>query len=62
MSAPRVWWTFKQFFGHSSVHILEGGLQKWLKEKLTVTDQYPNFEKVKYESKGGNTDLIKNKN
>jgi thiosulfate/3-mercaptopyruvate sulfurtransferase len=30
-SAARVWWMFK-IFGHSQVHVLDGGLKKWLAE------------------------------
>jgi thiosulfate/3-mercaptopyruvate sulfurtransferase len=31
MSAPRAWWTL-QFFGHTNVRVLNGGLPKWEKE------------------------------
>ena len=44
-SSPRIWWTF-QLFGHENIAILDGGLPKWLKEKLPVTDQ-------KYSPKNG---------
>ena len=35
-SSPRIWWTF-QVFGHTRIAILDGGLPKWLIEKLPVT-------------------------
>src|SRR5580692_9134596 len=31
VAAPRAWWMFLSF-GHSSVKVLDGGLQKWLRE------------------------------
>jgi thiosulfate/3-mercaptopyruvate sulfurtransferase len=31
VAAPRAWWMFLSF-GHSSVRVLDGGLQKWLRE------------------------------
>uniref|UniRef100_M4BU96 Rhodanese domain-containing protein n=1 Tax=Hyaloperonospora arabidopsidis (strain Emoy2) TaxID=559515 RepID=M4BU96_HYAAE len=34
-SPARCWWTFK-VFGHDSVHILNGGITKWMKEKRRV--------------------------
>ena len=46
-SSPRIWWTF-QLFGHENIAILDGGLPKWLREKLPVTDQ-------KYSPKDGVT-------
>jgi thiosulfate/3-mercaptopyruvate sulfurtransferase len=39
-SAPRVWWTFR-VFGHDRVSVLDGGLKKWIKEGLPVTDKVP---------------------
>lgn len=36
VSSARVWWTFKTF-GHEEVVVLEGGLPKWLEDKLPTT-------------------------
>jgi thiosulfate/3-mercaptopyruvate sulfurtransferase len=36
-SAPRVWWTFRQF-GHEDTAVLDGGLPKWLAEGRPVED------------------------
>ncbi|KAL7679216.1 putative Rhodanese-like domain-containing protein [Plasmopara halstedii] len=39
-SPARCWWTFK-FFGHSSVHILNGGITKWKCEKRKIETDEP---------------------
>ncbi|CAH0481178.1 unnamed protein product [Peronospora belbahrii] len=39
-SPARCWWTFK-YFGHDSVHILNGGITKWKKEKRQVETGEP---------------------
>ncbi len=31
VAAPRAWWMFLSF-GHAKVRVLDGGLQKWLRE------------------------------
>lgn len=36
-TSPRAWWTFR-VFGHERVAILNGGLPKWLNERLPVSD------------------------
>ncbi len=36
-SSPRVWWMF-QTMGHHSIHVLDGGLPKWIKEKRPISD------------------------
>lgn len=36
-SAPRVWWTFRTM-GVESVHVLDGGMPKWLAEGHTAND------------------------
>lgn len=36
-TSPRAWWTFR-VFGHDNVAILNGGLPKWLNERLPVSD------------------------
>jgi thiosulfate/3-mercaptopyruvate sulfurtransferase len=35
LSAPRVWWTFRTF-GHRRVAVLDGGMQKWHREKRPI--------------------------
>jgi thiosulfate/3-mercaptopyruvate sulfurtransferase len=35
LSAPRVWWTFRTF-GHRRVAVLDGGMQKWLRENRPI--------------------------
>ena len=30
-SSPRVWWLFR-YFGHQNVFVMNGGLNKWIKE------------------------------
>lgn len=40
MSAPRVWWTFRQM-GHDAVHVLDGGLKAWMSEDHTVETGWP---------------------
>lgn len=42
-SVARCWWTFK-FFGHENVHILNGGLSKWMKEKRPVISGAPSTD------------------
>ncbi|CAI5724902.1 unnamed protein product [Peronospora effusa] len=39
-SPARCWWTFK-YFGHDSVHILNGGITKWKKEERPVETGEP---------------------
>jgi thiosulfate/3-mercaptopyruvate sulfurtransferase len=34
----RVWWMFK-YFGFDNVHVLNGGLSKWIKEKKPTTNK-----------------------
>ena len=39
-SAARAWWMFR-FYGHEEVAVLDGGLPKWLAERLPVEDMPP---------------------
>uniref|UniRef100_H3HBJ2 Sulfurtransferase n=2 Tax=Phytophthora ramorum TaxID=164328 RepID=H3HBJ2_PHYRM len=39
-SPARCWWTFK-YFGHDSVHILNGGITKWKSEKRDIETGEP---------------------
>jgi len=38
MGAARVWWMFK-YFGFKNVYVLNGGLNKWIKEKKSTTNK-----------------------
>ncbi|MGA0600547.1 3-mercaptopyruvate sulfurtransferase [Caulobacter sp. KR2-114] len=40
MSAPRVWWTFRQM-GHDRVFVLDGGLKAWLADGRPVETGWP---------------------
>jgi thiosulfate/3-mercaptopyruvate sulfurtransferase len=47
MAAARVWWTF-QVFGHQSVAVLNGGLNKWIAEGRPTSDQPPHPEERRF--------------
>lgn len=36
--APRLWW-FLKYLGHNNVYILNGGIEEWIKQGYTVTDE-----------------------
>ena len=61
ISSCRCWFNFI-YFGHDRklVHVLNGGLQKWLKEKKVTTDNLIKFPKSKYKS-DEKKELVKNK-
>jgi thiosulfate/3-mercaptopyruvate sulfurtransferase len=40
--ATRLWWALK-FYGHEQVVVLNGGLAKWKREKLPMTDTIPHY-------------------
>lgn len=40
--ATRLWWALK-FYGHEQVVVLNGGLAKWKREKLPMTDTIPQY-------------------
>jgi thiosulfate/3-mercaptopyruvate sulfurtransferase len=40
--ATRLWWALK-FYGHEQVVVLNGGLAKWKREKLPMTDIIPQY-------------------
>ncbi len=50
MSAARVWWLFR-YFGHQDVAILDGGLPKWLDQKLTVDSKIVAYPKGNFVAK-----------
>ena len=49
ISSCRIWFQFI-YFGHNPklVHVLNGGLKKWIVEKKKVTTHLPNFEVSNY--------------
>jgi thiosulfate/3-mercaptopyruvate sulfurtransferase len=59
-SACRLWFTLK-YFGHEKISILNGGFQKWLKEKKPVTQRIDKIEKTGIYKTSENNDWIKNK-
>jgi thiosulfate/3-mercaptopyruvate sulfurtransferase len=46
-SAPRVWWTLRQF-GHERVSVLDGGLQRYLAMGGELSDQVESWEQSAY--------------
>jgi len=61
ISSCRCWFNFI-YFGHDPrlVHILNGGLNKWIKEKREVTNNLPNIQISEYKS-FENKQLVKDK-
>jgi len=61
ISSCRCWFNFI-YFGHdpSLVHVLNGGLKKWIKENRRVTDEIINIQKSDYKS-FEKKELVKNK-
>ena len=61
ISSCRCWYNFI-YFGHNPklVHILDGGLKKWNKEKKKLTKDLTNIKKTNYFAKE-NKKLVKNK-
>ena len=61
ISSCRCWFNFI-YFGHNPklVHVLNGGLKKWIKENKEVTKDIPNIEISKYKS-FEKKELVKNK-
>ena len=51
ISSCRCWFNFI-YFGHDPklVHVLNGGLQKWVSEKREITDNDTNIQLSKYQS------------
>ena len=60
-SSCRLWFSLK-YFGHEKVSVLDGGFQKWLKEKRPTTKKIEKVEQVNSYQTNENIDLIKNKN
>ena len=61
ISSCRCWFNFI-YFGHNPklIHVLNGGLKKWLKEKRKVTSNLPNIKETSY-SGIEKKELVKNK-
>ena len=60
ISSCRCWFNFI-YFGHNSemVHVLNGGLKKWIKEKRKITEDLKKIELSEYKG-SENKELIKN--
>ena len=60
ISSCRCWFNFI-YFGHKSemVHVLNGGLKKWIKEKRKITEDFKKIEISEYKG-SENKELIKN--
>ena len=59
-SACRLWFVLR-YFGHKKVSVLNGGFQKWLKEKKPVTQKIDRIDKADNYIINENNDWIKNK-
>ena len=59
-SSCRLWFSLK-YFGHEKVSVLDGGFQKWLKEKKPTTKKIEKVEQIDNYQTNENIDLIKNK-
>jgi len=45
--ATRLWWALN-YYGHSGVAILDGGMTKWLKEARPITDEAPEIPQAHF--------------
>ena len=59
-SSARVWWLFK-YFGHDKVFVMNGGLNKWKKEKKPTTTIIIKPKKGNFKSKLNNSLKVNNK-
>lgn len=59
-SACRLWFALK-YFGHKKVSVLNGGFQKWIREKKPVTQKINKIEQTDSYQTSENKDWIKNK-
>ena len=59
-SSCRLWFSLK-YFGHKKVSVLDGGFQKWLKEKKPTTTKIEKVKQIDNYQTNENIDLIKNK-
>jgi thiosulfate/3-mercaptopyruvate sulfurtransferase len=55
-----LWFSLK-YFGHEKVSVLDGGFQKWLKEKKKTTKEIEKVEQIDSYQTNENINLIKNK-
>ena len=56
-SSCRVWFMFK-LFGHKDVLILDGGMNNWVKNNMTITNKKTKFEASNYKSKFKNQRIV----
>lgn len=54
--ASRLWWLLN-YFGHSDVYVLNGGIGKWIQEGRSVTSAFPDEKRSKFEV-SVNSDLL----
>ena len=59
-SACRLWFALK-YFGHEKVSVLNGGFQKWIKEKKHVTQKIDKIQQIDSYLTSENYEWIKNK-
>ncbi|MBI4535732.1 MAG: sulfurtransferase [Ignavibacteriae bacterium] len=45
-------------FGHQSVHLLDGGYEKWMKEGRTIAKQYPKVQMSSFPSQSFNLHVV----
>ena len=45
--ATRLWWALR-YYGHRDVVVLNGGLPKWQRENLPLTDELPNYPPARF--------------
>lgn len=45
--AARLWWLFRSF-GHDQVSVLDGGLQKWVREDRPTTDRFDGYTRAQF--------------
>ena len=60
MGSARVWWMFK-YFGFKNVYVLNGGFNKWLKEKKPITKKKSNKKLSTFIFKIDNTGIYNKK-
>ena len=60
MGPSRVWWMFK-YFGFKNISVLNGGLNKWLREKKTIVSKKTKYIKSSFNFQENENFLTKKK-
>jgi thiosulfate/3-mercaptopyruvate sulfurtransferase len=60
LSACRLWFSLK-YFGHTKVSVLDGGMEKWLKENRQITSRLEHFKSNNNYKVSKNNNCVKNK-